>query len=179
MEPAVKPAAQNSSTGTVGVLATPATFQGELFASVVERFAEGVTILQETLPGLVEQIEAGELKSSKTRSILERGVIPLLDQGADTLVLACTHFPLIIPLLLEIVEDKAQVIDPSPAIARQVNRLLDEHRLGNPNPQMGSLRILTTADPQALKVVLDQLSLSDLPINVASWSGGKLISDTR
>ncbi|TFH35156.1 MAG: glutamate racemase, partial [Anaerolineales bacterium] len=71
MEPAVKPAAEETKTGTVGVLATPATFEGELFASVVERFAEGVTVLQMTLPGLVEQIEKGELDTAATRSILE------------------------------------------------------------------------------------------------------------
>jgi glutamate racemase len=129
MEPAVKPAAANTQSHTVGVLATPATFQGALFSSVVERFAEGVTILQEPLPGLVQQIEKGEVDGPATRAILEEGVLPLLDQGADTLVLACTHYPLIIPLLLDIVGEEIQVIDPSPAIARQVGRLLDQHGL--------------------------------------------------
>jgi glutamate racemase len=174
MEPAVKPAAQNSTSHTVGVLATPATFQGELYASVVERFAEGVTVLQETLPGLVEQIEAGDLNTQRTRSILEKGVLPLLEQGADTLVLACTHFPLIIPLLLEIVGDRAQVIDPSPAIARQVNHLLEKHQLRNPKSQDGSLRLITTGDPSTLKAVLLQLLPFTALVETASWSDGIL-----
>ncbi|PJH74707.1 MAG: glutamate racemase, partial [Anaerolineae bacterium CG_4_9_14_0_8_um_filter_58_9] len=71
MEPAVKPAAEHTQTGVVGVLATPATFQGALYASVVERFANGVTLLQDTCPGLVAQIEAGNLDTPATRAILE------------------------------------------------------------------------------------------------------------
>jgi len=91
MEPAVKPAAEHTHTGKVGVLATPATFQGELYASVVERFAHGVTLYQDTLPGLVAQIEAGHLKGGKTREILENALKPMLAEGIDTVVLGCTH----------------------------------------------------------------------------------------
>ena len=73
MEPAVKPAAEHTHSGVVGVLATPATFQGALYASVVERFANGVQLRQHTCPGLVAQIEAGELEAPRTRAILEAG----------------------------------------------------------------------------------------------------------
>ncbi|RME06215.1 MAG: glutamate racemase, partial [Anaerolineae bacterium] len=77
MEPAVKPAAERTRSGVVGVLATPATFQGELYASVLERFARGVTVLQDTCPGLVEQIERGDLDGERTRAILERALRPM------------------------------------------------------------------------------------------------------
>jgi glutamate racemase len=126
MEPAVKPAAEQTRTRTVGVLATPATFQGELFASVVERFAQGVRVIPQALPGLVEQIEAGDLDGPETQRIVQAGVRSLVSQGADTLVLACTHYPLVIPAIAEAAGPGVQVIDPSPAIARQAARLLDE-----------------------------------------------------
>jgi glutamate racemase len=129
MEPAVKPAAATSRSHLVGVLATPATFQGALFASIVERFAQGVEVVEQTLPGLVECIEAGDLDGPAPRSIIERGLAPLLERGVDTLVLACTHYPFVIPLIREIAGPKVDVIDPAPAIARQTARLLAEHGL--------------------------------------------------
>jgi glutamate racemase len=124
MEPAVKPAAETTRSGVVGVLATPATFQGALYASVVERFAAGVTVLQQTCPGLVQQIEAGALDTPETEAMLRGWVAPMLAQGVDTLVLGCTHYPFIIPLLERICGPGVRVIDPAPAVARQVVRVL-------------------------------------------------------
>ncbi len=108
----------------VGVLATPATFQGALYASVVERFGSGVTILQDTCPGLVGQIEMGELDSQATREILKKALDPMLEQGIDTVVMGCTHYPFVIPLIRQIVGPDVRVIDPAPAVARQTARLL-------------------------------------------------------
>ena len=125
MEPAVKPAAEYTHSRVVGVLATPATFQGELYASVVERFARGVTVLQHTCPGLVSQIEAGLLDAPETRRILASALGPMLSQGIDTVVLGCTHYPFVIPLIQEITGPGVRVIDPAPAVARQVQRLLE------------------------------------------------------
>jgi glutamate racemase len=147
MEPAVKPAAESTQSQVVGVLATPATFQGKLFASVVERFANNVTVLEKTLPGLVEQIEQGDLDGAKTREILEQGILPLLEHGADTLVLACTHYPFIIPLLSELAGPDVQVIDPAPAIARQTGRVISQHDLSAPHEKHGQIEYYTTGDP--------------------------------
>ena len=129
MEPAVKPAAESTLTGVVGVLATPATFQGALFASVVERFAAGVEGRRSTCPGLVEQIELGDLDGPRTRTILENALHPMLEQNIDTVVLACTHFPFVIPLIEDIVGPNVRVIDPAPAVARQTLRLLQDRGL--------------------------------------------------
>ncbi len=118
MEPAVKPAAEATRSGVVGVLATPATFQGELYASVVERFAGKVTLLQSVCPGLVQQIERGDLDGCATRLILETALSPMLKQGIDTVVLGCTHYPFVIPLIQQIAGPAVRVIDPAPAIAR-------------------------------------------------------------
>ncbi len=125
MEPAVKPAAESTQTGVVGVLATPATFQGALYASVVERFAQGVEILQDTCPGLVQQVESGELDTPKTRFILEKALFPMLQRGIDTIVLGCTHYPYVIPLIEDIVGPAVRVIDPAPAVARQAERMIE------------------------------------------------------
>ncbi len=124
MEPAVKPAAEHSHTGVVAVLATQATFQGALFASVVERFAHGVEVIPQVCPGLVEQIEAGELETPRTEAMLRGWVQPLLARNIDALVLGCTHYPFVRPLLERICGPGVRVIDPSAAVARQVERVL-------------------------------------------------------
>jgi len=116
MEPAVKPAAEQTQTGKVGVLATPATFQGALYASVVERFAIGVELIQNTCPGLVQQIEQGNLSGEETRKILENALLPMLEKNIDTVVLGCTHYPFVIPLIQQIAGNNVRVIDPAPRL---------------------------------------------------------------
>ncbi len=124
MEPAVKPAVEQSHSGVVAVLATPATFQGALFASVVERFAHGVEVIPQVCPGLVEQIERGELDTPGTEALLRPCIEPLLERGIDALVLGCTHYPFVRPLIERICGPGVRVIDPSAAVARQVRRVI-------------------------------------------------------
>ena len=174
MEPAVKPAAESTRSGVAGVLATPATFQGALYASVVERFANGVTLLQHTCPGLVAQIEDGELETPKTRLILEEALLPMLDKGIDTVVLGCTHYPFVIPLIEKIVGPDVRVIDPAPAVARQVGRLLEAYGLGHPAEERGSLDILTTGDPQRLHELLPRLLGESTAVKKIDWGAGEL-----
>jgi glutamate racemase len=157
MEPAVKPAAATTISGTVGVLATPATLQGALFESVVERFARDVVVLEATLPGLVERIEAGDLDGPETRRIVEQDVRTLVERGADTIVLACTHYPFVVPLIEDAAGPGVHVIDPSPAVARQVARLLDEHRLRRPAAARGAVELVTTGSPDVLRDVAERL----------------------
>jgi len=174
MEPAVKPAAEQTHSGKVGVLATPSTFQGELYASVVERFASGVEVYQETCPGLVSQIEKGWLETPKTRQILEAALLPLMARGVDTLVMGCTHFPFVIPLIEQITEGKARVIDPAPAVARQTQRVLDEHGLLNPQPAAGTTRYYTTANPAKFACVLPRLIGVQADVLALRWQGKDL-----
>jgi glutamate racemase len=157
MEPAVKPAAETTKSGVVGVLATPATFQGELYASVVERFAQGVTILQDTCPGLVAQIEAGELDSPQTHRILEQALEPMLARGADTLVMGCTHYPFVIPAIQQIAGPHVRVIDPAPAVARQAGRLLEARGLINSSGESGKIRFFTSGESATLEILLPPL----------------------
>ncbi len=174
MEPAVKPAAEETSTGIVGVLATPATFQGTLYASTVEKFAKGVKILPDTCPGLVELIEEGKIDHPRTREILELALYPMLDQGVDEVVMGCTHYPFVIPLIREIVGEDVQVIDPAPAVARQAGRLLAEYDLLNNGGGNGQTKFLTSGDPAELKRIIGQLLNLETRVEGLIWAGGEL-----
>ncbi len=174
MEPAVKPAAESTHTGVVGVLATPATFQGALYASVVERFASGVTILQDTCPGLVGQIEKGELDSSSTRETLERALHPMLEQGIDTVVLGCTHYPFVIPLIKQIVGPEVRVIDPAPAVARQTARLLDVGGLREPGTHSGVLYFFTSGEAARFNSCLPTLLGEAGEVQQIVWKENKI-----
>lgn len=169
MEPAVKPAAELTQTGVVGVLATPATFQGQLYTSVVERFAHGVTILQDTCPGLVKEIEAGNLSGTETRQILEKAIQPMLSKNIDTIVLACTHYPFTIPLIQEIAGPGVRVIDPAPAIARQTARILDELGIKQDQNIRGDLHIFTSGDPRQLSRLLPELLGESAQVSHLTW----------
>jgi len=151
MEPAVKPASQQTHNGVVGVLATPATFQGELYSTLVEKFAHDVQILTSTLPGLVEEIESGRLDSPKTRSILKEAILPMIAQGADTLVLGCTHFPFVLPLIREIAGPQVNVIDPAPAIARRTQALLQAYGWENTAAYPAPLTFSTSGNLESFK----------------------------
>ncbi|MBV6452317.1 MAG: Glutamate racemase [Anaerolineales bacterium] len=174
MEPAVKPAAEQTRTGKVGVLATPATFQGELYASVVERFANGVELFQNTCSGLVQQIERGNLNGSETRKILQDALTPMLEQNIDTVVLGCTHYPFVIPLIQEIVGENVRVIDPAPAVARQVERLLEASGRRRKSSARGIVEVFTSGDPAALKSMLPILSGEEVEVRRVEW-----LSDTQ
>jgi glutamate racemase len=171
MEPAVKPATESTKTGKVGVLATPATFQGALYASVVERFGAGVELFQHTCPGLVTQIEKGELDSAATRNILEDALHPMLEKNIDTVVLGCTHYPFVIPLIQNIVGENVRVIDPAPAVARQVKRLLVAARgnLVNGENKKGAAQFFTSGDAQAVKSALGKLLGMDDEVKPVTW----------
>ena len=169
MEPAVKPAAEHTQTGKVGVLATPATFQGELYASVVERFANGVELFQNTCSGLVQEVEQGNLNGDETRRILEEALQPMLEKNIDTVVLGCTHYPFVIPLIQEIVGESVRVIDPAPAVARQVRRVLEAKGWKSDSDRPGGMKLFTSGDVEKLETLLPNLLGESAQINKAIW----------
>lgn len=178
MEPAVKPAAEHTLTGKVGVLATPATFQGALYASVVERFANGVQLFQDTCPGLVQQIEAGNLEGQETRRILEEALLPMLEKNIDTVVLGCTHYPFVIPLIQRIAGQNVRVIDPAPAVARQVRRVLEAQGIMNGPDAQGNIRFHTSGELEGLKSLLPLLLGETGPVESVEWIGDRSIRRT-
>ncbi len=176
MEPAVKPAAETTKTGKVGVLATPTTFAGALYASVVERFARGVEIYKDTCPGLVEQIEAGKLQDPQTRAILVKALAPMLAAGIDTIVMGCTHYPFVIPLIEAITGPSVRTIDPAPAVARQARRLLSQSELLNPRADAGRIQFFTSGEIEALSGLLPSLLGETGPVHQVLWTDGAKLS---
>lgn len=129
MEPAVKPAAAATRSGGVGVLATTGTLQSAKFAALLDRFANDVRVITQPCPGLVELIETGDLHSEALRTLLQGYVEPLLAAGCDTLILGCTHYPFLKPLLAQMLPSSIILIDTGAAVARQLHRLLAERDL--------------------------------------------------
>lgn len=169
MEPAVKPAAEHTHTGKVGVLATPATFQGALYASVVERFAKDVELFPSTCPGLVQQIEQGNLDGKETRQILEKALLQMLEKNIDTIVLGCTHYPFVIPLIQRIVGNGVRVIDPAPAVAKQTRRLIESRGIRNKSGAKGEVKFYTSGNPEELKSLLPMLLEESGEIRRVEW----------
>jgi glutamate racemase len=156
MEPAVKPAAAATRTGVVGVLATTGTLQSAKFAALLDRFANDMQVITQPCPGLVELIETGDLGSEPLRQMLQGYVQPLLAAGCDTLILGCTHYPFLRPLLATMVPADVAIIDTGAAVARQLQRLLAARDLLAEGPAREAM-FWSSADPQSLSSVLPVL----------------------
>mgnify|MGYP003309886999 CR=1 FL=1 len=124
IEPAIKPAALRSKTGVVGVLATAGTFHGRLYNQTKARFAKNVTVLAVVADEFVTLVERGETSGPNVERIVRAKIEPLLKAGADKLVLGCTHFPHLRAVIEKLCDGRAEIIDPSEAVARQAKRLL-------------------------------------------------------
>lgn len=131
MEPAVKPAAMQSRSGTVAVLATEGTFKGRLWRETSARCASHVRIVKCIADEFVGFVERGELDGAAVEAAVRERVVPLIAKGADHIVLGCTHFPFLKPVIERIAAGRAKVIDPSPAVARRVKSVLEERGLAN------------------------------------------------
>lgn len=124
VEPAVKPAVAATRSGVIGVLATPATLDSARFHALLSRFAGRVRVQVAPCAGLAEHIERGDLDDGQTEMLLRRFVEPLLDQGADTIVLGCTHYPLVAHIVQRIAGPGVTVIENGTAVARELSRQL-------------------------------------------------------
>lgn len=132
IEPAVKPAAQSTRSGVIGVLATRQTVASPGLARLVDTYAQGKRVLLQACPGWVERVERGLLDGPDTEAAVAAYVNPLLAQGADTLVLGCTHYPFLAPVIQRLAGDGVQIIDPAAAVARELGRRLAQAGLAAP-----------------------------------------------
>jgi glutamate racemase len=178
MEPAIKPAASATRTGVIGVITTQATFQGELFASVIDRFANGIRVETQVCPQLVALAEAGAPDTPEARAIIARDLAPLKGAGIDQLVLGCTHFPFLAPLLAEYFGPGVNIVDPAPAVARQARRVL-EGRDALSKPRAAGedvpVRYVTTGDPGRFATALATLlDVHEAEVLAAQWEGNPL-----
>lgn len=157
MEPAVKPAALNSRTKTIGVLATKGTFEGELFQNTRDAYAHDVQVLIKYPPDWVERVERGDVDSPQTEASVRDLITPMLEAGVDELALGCTHYPFLTPLIEKIAGPRVTILDPSDAVARQTARVLRERGLLNRQERQGRQFFYTSGDPQSFARVLQKL----------------------
>jgi glutamate racemase len=175
MEPAIKPAAEHTKTGVIGVITTKATFQGELFASVIDRFAQNVQVETQVCPDFVTVVERGMPDPDETREIVAGYLAPLKAANIDALVIGCTHFPFLNPYLQEYLGDGVAIIDPAPAVARQVKRVLTERGLINASSTHGTTEYITTADPDHMRFLVDKLIAEKATAKQGQWIDGRLL----
>ncbi|WP_240901838.1 glutamate racemase [Wenzhouxiangella sp. XN24] len=173
MEPAVKPATAATRSGVVGVLATVGTLQSARFAALLDQFGGDIQVLTRACPGLVEQVEAGELDSELTRALVTQFVAPLVRAGADTLVLGCTHFPFLRPLIETTAGPDVRVIDTGEAVARRVREVAQA--AGLQAGERGATNFFTSGDAGASLGALrrlwdDAATLTELPAEYAGRS---------
>lgn len=156
MEPAVKPAVAATQSGVVGVLATVGTLESARFAALLDKYAGDVKIVTQGCPGLVEQVECGDLMGANTRALIELYTAPLLAKGADTLILGCTHYPFLAPLIRAIVGENIVLVDTGAAVARQLQRRI-ENELPGRAAAGGEARFFTSGDSSVASGILSLL----------------------
>jgi len=156
MEPAIKPAVQNSASGVIGVLVTSGTAGSEKFSRLLSRFSQHAIFIVKPCPGLVERIESGDMAGEITKSLLQSFLQPLMQQGMDTLVLGCTHYPFIMPLIRDIVGDGVAIIDSGDAIARELERQL-QRRHARSLHQHASIEFWSSGDVEIVAPMISQL----------------------
>ncbi|NND78959.1 MAG: glutamate racemase [Maribacter sp.] len=160
IEPAIKPAALQSQSKTVGVLATKGTLSSSLFHSTTVSHANGIKIIEQVGKGLVPLIEAGKINSPETKSLLVTYLKPMLDAGIDFLVLGCTHYPYLIPVLEDMLPTNVKIIDSGEAVARQTKAVLSKSGLLTSSNEKGKHQFITNADLRILESFLGDYSTS-------------------
>ena len=161
MEPAVKPAAAATRSGVVGVLATAGTLESERYRQLVDRHGHRVTVLGRVCHSWVSQVESGDLDSAAALALVAAEVEPLLEAGADTLVLGCTHFPFLAPLIAEVAGPVVTLIDPAPAVADQLAR-----RLGDGGEGQAALRLWSSRQAADESARLAHLLGAGVPVEI-------------
>ncbi|MFS4456563.1 glutamate racemase [Maribacter sp. 2304DJ31-5] len=154
IEPAIKPAALHTKSKKVGILATKGTLSSSLFNSTSQLHANGIEVIERQGKGLVELIENGALENEGARALLQEYLKPMLDGGIDYLVLGCTHYPYLIPLIREIIPGNITIIDSGEAVARQTKAILEKNDLLNENGIKGNHGFYSNLDTKVLKGIL-------------------------
>ncbi len=163
MEPALKPAAEQTRTGKIALLVTPGTARGEKLALLIDRHGAAVDVRVIEAPGLADRVESSDIDSAGTAALLRQYLAPLRGSGVDVLALGCTHYAFLRPQIEREVGDEIAVIEPSAAVARQVARVLDEHALRSDRRDGGTVRYICSGDEPAFARVRDLLVLPGVP----------------
>jgi glutamate racemase len=162
MEPAVKPAASFSKSGVIGVLATKGTLSGDLYNNTLERYASNVEVIEMAGVGLVQQVEEGKLEDPHTETLLSKYIKPMVEAGADHIVLGCTHYPFLSKLIHKIAGEGVTIIDPAPAVARHTLSLASELGIFNTGESGFNTTFYSTGGVEVLKSLAKSIS-SEIP----------------
>ena len=157
IEPAVKPAASRTRSRVVGVLATTGTLSSPNMAKLLAAYGSDVEFVIQPCPGLADQVEKGELDSEETRALVKRYLRPVIDKGADIVVLGCTHYPFLRPIIEDVAGPAVDIIDPATAVARELRRRLDITHMRNNATAPGTEHFWTTGEVEAVQPIVRQL----------------------
>ena len=155
IEPAIKPAALNTKTKSVGILATKGTLSSTLFHKTTDLFTNGIKVIEQEGEGIVPLIEHGHLASEEMKTLLQHYLKPMLDANIDYLVLGCTHYPYLLPQLLEMLPKHIKIIDSGEAVAKQTKAVLKSHNLLNKATHKPKLTFYSNGDTKVMSRLLD------------------------
>ena len=158
IEPATKPAALLTKTGKIGVLATKGTLSSDLFLSTSNRYRDELEMIEVEGKNLVRLIEKGQLE--QTKSLLTKYLQPMINQGADNIVLGCSHYPFLIPIIKQIIPNNIAIIDSGAAVAKQTMKVLEQENLLNTKERDATKTFYTNKELEILKTFLMRINLS-------------------
>jgi glutamate racemase len=162
IEPAIKPAAIQTKTKKIGILATKGTLSSELFIKTSDLYTQNIEVIEVIGTGLVELIEKGKVDTDEMYMLLYSYIAPMLDKNIDHLVLGCTHYPYLTPILKKILSNQVTIIDSGKAIARQTKTVLIENNLLNPKFKIGQHILYTNGNINLLKDILSKIPVAHI-----------------
>jgi len=155
IEPAIKPAALNTKTKAIGILATKGTLSSDLFHKTTDLYSNGIKVIEQIGEGIVPLIEEGKANSSEMKALLKDYLQPMIDANIDYLVLGCTHYPYLLPLLLEILPKHVKIIDSGLAVAKQTKTILEQNKLLNSKKKIPKNLFYTNTNTIVLNDILE------------------------
>lgn len=162
MEPAIKQAALSTRSGVVGVLATAGTLRADKYLDTREKYSDGIKVVENVGKGFVELVESGNTTGPQAEKVIAESLLPLLEEGVDTIVLGCTHYPFLKDSILRVASSAAaphsiSLIDPAPAVARQLVKVMDQQGISMKSPGGFSIELHSSGDPSCLKSTYNEL----------------------
>ncbi len=156
IEPAIKPAALQTRTNAIGILATRGTLSSELFHTTSQKFTAGIEVIEQIGEGIVPLIEAGQIDSPEMIALLKQYLNPMLDANIDHLVLGCSHYPFLIPTIKKIIGDTITIIDSGEAVAKQTDAILKERNLLNNSTSISHHKLYSNSQIETLSLMLQE-----------------------
>ncbi len=154
IEPALKPAALHTQSKAIGILATKGTLSSALFHQATDLYSQNIRVIEQVGTGIVPLIESGKINTPEMKILLQNYLKPMLEANIDHLVLGCTHYPYLIPLLLEILPKQVKIIDSALAVAKQTQTILEQHKLSNLSNEKGHSIFYSNGNIRILNSIL-------------------------